>query len=248
MVAHRDGPDGSPSTGDDDLFNTLAELDGVAGVGPSAMESLYRCAAAFDYLVADRDGLLAFVNDPYLATFDRLDGECGLRSDSARNIVAHRDGQDGRHGTGDDDPFNDLQELDSLPMVGLDTIGALYTCAERVGVVVDWTPPGTTQVLVVPSLEALDGALREVVLEDLWFRARNMSGAVSPEDVSFSKAEIYYSGTKVAGYMVEFDALQIKEGLDDGTASHFVKVSFLLDDYFRVTATHLSEGSGTVTP
>ena len=40
IVAHRIGPDGKEGTRDDDLFDDLAELDGVKFVGPVALETL----------------------------------------------------------------------------------------------------------------------------------------------------------------------------------------------------------------
>ncbi len=44
--------------------------------------------------------------------------DLGLRSNAAENIVAHRHGPDGLPGTGDDDIFDDLQELDGVRFVG----------------------------------------------------------------------------------------------------------------------------------
>lgn len=51
IIEHRDGPDGHAGTADDDLFDSLAELDGVSFVGPKAL------AALLDY--ARDKGLLA---------------------------------------------------------------------------------------------------------------------------------------------------------------------------------------------
>ncbi|MCX5743463.1 MAG: hypothetical protein NT062_13300 [Proteobacteria bacterium] len=47
-----------------------------------------------------------------------LDDDVPLDRRAAENIVAHRDGADGIHGTADDDPFDDLAELDAIPYVG----------------------------------------------------------------------------------------------------------------------------------
>lgn len=49
----------------------------------------------------------------------------GLRSDAGENIVAHRHGPDGMPGTGDDDIFDDLQELDDIRFVGPASMEAL---------------------------------------------------------------------------------------------------------------------------
>ena len=40
IVAHRIGPDGVAGTGDDDLFDDLAELDTIAYIGPKSLETL----------------------------------------------------------------------------------------------------------------------------------------------------------------------------------------------------------------
>jgi len=40
IVAHRVGPDGVAGTGDDDLFDDLAELDAIAYVGPKSLDNL----------------------------------------------------------------------------------------------------------------------------------------------------------------------------------------------------------------
>ncbi|MBT8495854.1 MAG: hypothetical protein KJO07_22615, partial [Deltaproteobacteria bacterium] len=40
IIAHRDGPDGTPGTSDDDLFDDIDELDAVSHVGPAALEDL----------------------------------------------------------------------------------------------------------------------------------------------------------------------------------------------------------------
>lgn len=53
MIAHRDGPDGAPGGGDDDRFDSLAELDGVAWVGPRAFARLRDYAIANGYIPSD---------------------------------------------------------------------------------------------------------------------------------------------------------------------------------------------------
>ncbi len=40
LIAHRNGPDGLVDTDDDNLFNSIAEVDGVYWVGPTALDSL----------------------------------------------------------------------------------------------------------------------------------------------------------------------------------------------------------------
>ncbi|MBC8071436.1 MAG: hypothetical protein IAG13_24125, partial [Deltaproteobacteria bacterium] len=59
------------------------------------------------------------------ASFEQLDLEVGLRSDAAVEIVAHRRGPDDDDGTSDDDPFDDLAELDEVPYVGRHALAAM---------------------------------------------------------------------------------------------------------------------------
>ncbi|HHH27435.1 MAG TPA: hypothetical protein ENK57_03665, partial [Polyangiaceae bacterium] len=65
----------------------------------------------------DRDGLL-----------EVLDG-LSTRGRVVDNILAHRDGPDGVLGTGDDDLFDDLDELDAIPYVGPVTLDRLIVAA-----------------------------------------------------------------------------------------------------------------------
>jgi hypothetical protein len=49
----------------------------------------------------------------------------GLSADAARSILAHRNGADGDPGTGDDDIYDDLDELDAVDFVGTLALGKL---------------------------------------------------------------------------------------------------------------------------
>lgn len=84
-------------------------------------------------LETDEVGLLAFVNDQELATFEVLDDDCAIRSDSARLIIKHRDGRDQTPFTDDDDLFDSLEELDGVKMVGPWTLDRLAECAAGFG-------------------------------------------------------------------------------------------------------------------
>ncbi|RLB53618.1 MAG: hypothetical protein DRI34_13190 [Deltaproteobacteria bacterium] len=243
IVVHRDGRDGLAGSDDDDLFNSLAELDAVKQVGPETLRSLYLCAAAHDYLFADRRGLLDFVNDPAGADVDTLDGRCALRSDSARNIVAHRDGPDGRPGTADDNPFDDLAELDGVEMVGLSSLGQLYLCADDLGYVLDWLPPGTDQAQVVGTLGEVEPGLREVILEDLALRAAQLADPTAGSPVVFAQAISYLSGGRQVGYEVRF----VQQLVGDDTGAR-LWILFLLDADYLVKDTSTEITSGGVSP
>ncbi len=134
IIAHREGPDGKQGTADDDLFGSLAELDGVPRVGPVTIDDLTLCAESFGYQPNKDDlALLNFLNDSPHTSFDRLDVDCGLYSNAAANLVDHHDGPDAIDGTADDNPFHSVAEVDGVPQVGEATLAQLRACAKQYG-------------------------------------------------------------------------------------------------------------------
>ena len=85
------------------------------------------------YLFAERVGLLQFVNDQRSTTAERLASDCAIRTESAENLVRHRDGEDRKPGTSDDNLFDHLAEIDDVHMVGLWSMERLYACARSQG-------------------------------------------------------------------------------------------------------------------
>ena len=73
--------------------------------------------------------LFAFANAWQVSTLDELDHGCGLRSDSARAIDAHRAGPNGHPGDADDRLFHSEQDLLGVHMVGPVTLDQLEDCA-----------------------------------------------------------------------------------------------------------------------
>lgn len=67
--------------------------------------------------------VLKFANES-TSTTDKL-MEAGLSDDAAKAIVAHRNGPDGDAGTGDDDIYDDLNELDDVDFVGNLALGKM---------------------------------------------------------------------------------------------------------------------------
>ncbi len=67
--------------------------------------------------------VIKFVNES-TTTGDVLEGK-GLSDDAARSIVSHRNGPDGMPGTGDDDVYDGLDELDAVDFVGSMALGKL---------------------------------------------------------------------------------------------------------------------------
>jgi hypothetical protein len=67
------------------------------------------------------------------ADLDELDHAAQLDARAASGIVAHRSGGDGIDGTDDDDPFDDLAELDAVPWVGPTALERMLAHAEAEG-------------------------------------------------------------------------------------------------------------------
>jgi hypothetical protein len=118
LIHHRNGPDGVYGTRDDDLFETIEEVDGVWYVGPSALEDLARYASEHGWVPAGDDWVgawdgvdftldeaTAVVELANVATLAELDLAVGLSSLAAQNIVAER-------------PFSTVAELSQVPYVG----------------------------------------------------------------------------------------------------------------------------------
>lgn len=76
---------------------------------------------------------LAFLNDRANTTFEVLDVDCALRSDTARQIIKHLDGQDQTPGTADDNPIDSITELDDVNQVGPWSIEQIKLCADSFG-------------------------------------------------------------------------------------------------------------------
>ena len=79
----------------------------------------------------EADAVLALVNDPEV-DLEILDIDARLHKTAATNIINHRNGADGIVGTGDDDMFDDLAELDAIKFVGPAALSRLleYAIAE----------------------------------------------------------------------------------------------------------------------
>lgn len=126
-----DLPDDADADGRDDRFLAGGKADG-AGLTPEEIA-----------------GVLAVANT---ASRVELDVDARLDARAARHLVAHRDGPDGLPGTADDDPFDDLAELDAVPWVGPVALARLLDHAYARGLVPE---PGAAPCLIVS--EYLEG-------------------------------------------------------------------------------------------
>jgi phosphatidylserine/phosphatidylglycerophosphate/cardiolipin synthase-like enzyme len=95
------------------------EEEGTVTVGKADGITFSPCVSA---------AMLALVNDQGTGVAE-LRG-LGVASTAAKNLIAHRDGPDTLPGTGDDDPFDDLAELDAVKYVGPLTLKRLATAVE----------------------------------------------------------------------------------------------------------------------
>ncbi|HMR80864.1 MAG TPA: hypothetical protein PKD61_37395, partial [Polyangiaceae bacterium] len=106
------GPTDGPSPdGEYDSFN-IGKADGPAG----------------GYEACQLREVLLVVNDTTDASF--LKDVAKVHSRAADNIVKYRLGPDGKCGTGDDEIFDDLKELDDVSWVGKSALKALATYVE----------------------------------------------------------------------------------------------------------------------
>lgn len=86
---------------------------------------------------AEAVGVLGFLNAA-TTTFEVLDLDVRLDQRAARGLIHHRNGPDGVLGTGDDDLFDTIAEVDAVHWVGDAAIGRLLGWADALG----WVPFG----------------------------------------------------------------------------------------------------------
>ncbi len=87
---------------------------------------------AIDPDSAEAQAVLLLVNDAQVDV-DELDHDARLDVRAARNIIAHRDGDDGIVGTDDDDSIDSIAELDDISWVGQRAFGKLVDYAVAQG-------------------------------------------------------------------------------------------------------------------
>lgn len=95
-----------PLDGEHDDFPTGKSDGGIDEGSPEAM------------------AVLALLNDESVDLVE-LDDDARLNARAARNIIDHRNGDDGQVATADDNPFDSLAELDDVPFVGPTALEAL---------------------------------------------------------------------------------------------------------------------------
>ncbi len=122
------------------LLLTLCATAGTATLGCRGEDAAQSLDATSTGQAAILDGtpesvgVLGFLNAP-TTTFLVLDEQVPLDRRAAENLIAHRDGADGVPGTADDNPFDDIAEVDDVPYVGPATLAKLLAFARAEGFV-----------------------------------------------------------------------------------------------------------------
>lgn len=115
LIAHRDGADATPGTSDDDLFDTVDELDAISWVGPAAIATLTEYVTLqgwMNYASGNYEGVVFNTAQTTLtldlvnfASEETLDVDAKLDARAAENIVEAR-------------PIVSLKELAEISWVG----------------------------------------------------------------------------------------------------------------------------------
>ena len=129
------------------LFFSVAGLFAVVGCAPTTDSVLPVDLQAQSKSASESDGtpegvgILAFLNDPS-TTVHVLDFDVPLDHRSATGLAEYRLGKDGLWGTGDDNVFDSVAEVDSVHWVGPRALERLSRYAEEQGFV-----PGADELL-----------------------------------------------------------------------------------------------------
>jgi phosphatidylserine/phosphatidylglycerophosphate/cardiolipin synthase-like enzyme len=157
IIAYRDGADALPETADDDLFDSVGELDAIPYVGSSALDKLLAYAVAHGYMPGTEApteeelvfATLALANDPNVDVVE-LDDAVSLDKRAAANIIEWRAGVDGIDGTPDDRTFMNIDQLDAIGYVGANALGRMRDYAVSNGYL-DLVPDGVAEVIFSPQ-------------------------------------------------------------------------------------------------
>jgi hypothetical protein len=153
VIAHRDGKDQTFGTADDDLFDSIDELDGIAYVGDAALAALLQSARELGWISSD-EGVYGMVEGVELtraeaaamvaiantATLTRLDDEIGLDARAAKGIVDNR-------------PYPSVEGVAAVPYVGKNALTRLRDfAAENPVEMLSGAPAEAQLAALVPDL------------------------------------------------------------------------------------------------
>lgn len=187
LIGHRDGGDMIYGTQDDDVFDTIAEVDDVFFVGDAAMRSILAYATAKGFVPESdsfygmvegvtftKDQATGIVNLANSATVKMLDDEVGLDQRAAENIVDTR-------------PFFSVEDVAEVSYVG---VGALYAMRDWVDNNEVSSPYLTTEEAFAKLNEATKG---------LWWMSESdevldVFSTGSPEELTRENAASIFEG------------------------------------------------------
>ncbi|HIN85264.1 MAG TPA: hypothetical protein EYN06_02205 [Myxococcales bacterium] len=143
LIAHRDGVDATFGTADDDLYDSISEVDAISGIGPQSLIKIVNFAASWvppeDIVPGNNpDQQVLDMLNHVTTTLTILDINAALTVTAAKKIMEHRDGIDGEYGTADDDLFDSIKELDDVKYVGQSAVNKIVAYAAG------WTPETNT--------------------------------------------------------------------------------------------------------
>lgn len=115
-------------------LSLLAACAGEDAPPPASTELDSTAASAVVEGSPEAVGVLAFLNDPG-TTLAVLDDDVPLPSNAAKNLIRHRNGPDGQLGTGDDDRFDSVAEILTVPQIGPARLQAIIDFADEQGFV-----------------------------------------------------------------------------------------------------------------
>jgi hypothetical protein len=159
-------------------------------------------------------GVLDLLNDP-ATDIELLDKDAGLNVRAARNLMHHRNGWDGILGSYDDNPFGDIDEVDSVRWVGPSAIASLVEFAADEGFIPEGADILGTWDNVTFTVEAADAVLAFVNDSDqstldhevgLDRRAADSITAALPIASVEELAGLYFVGTTALEALIEVSA------------------------------------------
>ncbi|MEZ4317888.1 MAG: phospholipase D-like domain-containing protein [Myxococcota bacterium] len=169
LIAKRDGYDGLNGTSDDFRFETVAQVDAVSWIGKVSIDAMYAQAGPMCDIVVDPEyACMETTVSELLSAADTTEEDLlaiGVYSRAAAEIVKTRNGPDGVPATLDDVRFNSLDDVDSVPQVGPQTIADLLAwglsqCQTSADVV--FSPQGYDESHLAEITKRLDQARRSV--------------------------------------------------------------------------------------
>jgi phosphatidylserine/phosphatidylglycerophosphate/cardiolipin synthase-like enzyme len=144
------------------IFDDMDDVDAIKYVGPVTIDLLEEYGDSHcDAPACSEPAILSLVNAPSTGA-DDLRG-IGVYSRGADNIVAWRDGGDGLPGTGDDAPFERLEDIDRVPYVGDSSVRALEDWGEqRCALQVVFSPQHYSDSHLIATEDAINSAAQRI--------------------------------------------------------------------------------------